>query len=131
MRLLFASVAVSALLATSVLAKPPLREVQEIDDAVMVIAIADEIRKSCDDISARLVRAYATLNGLKETARARGYTEDEVEDYVTSKDEKARMRSKAESYLAGQGVRADDTAALCRFGKRQIQSQTEIGRLLR
>ena len=119
------------MLATAASAKPPLREVREIDDMVMVIAIADEIRKSCDDIGARLIRAYATLNGLKSLAHEKGYSEDEVEDYVTSKDEKQRMRAKAEGFLADNGVRADDTAALCSFGKRQIQAQTEIGRLLK
>ena len=98
---------------------------------IMMVAIADEIRKSCDDISARLIRAYATLNGLKSLARDKGYTADEVEDYVTSKSEKKRMRAKAESFLAQNGVSANDKPALCRFGKMQIQSQTEIGKLLK
>ena len=131
MRLLTATLVVSLMASTTAWAKPPLRDVPQIDDGVMVVAIADAIRKSCDDINARLIRAYATLNALKSTARDLGYTDDEVEDYVTSKDEKARMRAKAEQFLQANGVRPDDIPALCRFGKRQIQSQTEIGKLLR
>ncbi|OSQ52047.1 DUF5333 domain-containing protein [Marivita geojedonensis] len=131
MRILTSLVAVLAITGTVASAKPPLREVAEIDDMVMVVAIADEIRKSCDDIGARLIRAYSTLNGLKALAREKGYSDEEIERYVTSKDEKARMREKAESFLLANGVRADDRAALCRFGKMQIQAQTEIGELLK
>ena len=131
MRIFIAIIATLTLVSSAALAKPPLREVSEVDDGVMHIAIADEIRKSCDDISARLIRAYSTLSSLKSLARDLGYSDEEIEDYVTSKDEKTRMRAKAERFLAANGVSADDTPGLCRFGKRQIQSQTEIGRLLR
>jgi len=130
MRVFTAVCVTFVLTATSLAAKPPLRDVQEIDDMVMVIAVANEIRKRCDDISARLLLAYSTVNGLKALARDMGYTEDEIDEYVNSKSEKKRMRAKAEGFLAKNGVREDDRKALCSFGKRQIQSQTEIGRLL-
>jgi len=131
MRLLTAVLMMPLMTATMAWAKPPLRDVPQIDNGVMAVAIADAIRKSCDDINARLIRAYATLNALKSAARDLGYTDEEVKAYVTSKDEKARMRAKAEGFLQDNGVRPDDIPALCRFGKRQIQSQTEIGKLLR
>ncbi|WP_439122902.1 DUF5333 family protein [Marivita sp.] len=131
MRILTATLILALTVGTSAMAKPPLRDVAEIDDAIMAIAIADAIRKSCDNINARLIRAYSELNRLKSLARERGYTEDEVEDYVTSKAEKARMKDKAERFLAENGVRPDDRPALCRFGQTQIQSQTQIGQLLR
>lgn len=131
MRVGIVLVALLALCGTSVAAKPPLRDVAEIDNMVMYVAIADEIRKSCDGISARLLTAYSTLNGLKRKARDLGYTEDEIEAYVTSKSEKARMREKAEAYLTSSGVPANDKPALCRFGAMQIKAQTEIGQLLK
>ena len=106
-------------------------DVPAIDNGLMNVAIADAIRKSCDNINARLIRAYSELNRLKALARDMGYTEKEVERYVTSREEKARMKAKAEQFLAENGVRADDIPALCRFGQRQIESQTEIGQLLR
>ncbi len=111
--------------------RPPLSSVSEIDNGLMVIAIADEIRKRCDGINARMIRAVSRINGLKSKARALGYTDDEIDDYVTSKSEKARMRSKAEGYLAGQGVPRGDLQALCQFGRAQIRQGGSIGKLLR
>lgn len=131
MRVLTLAAAMFAVISGSALAKPPLRDVPQIDDTVMMVAIADEIRKSCDGINARLLQAYMTLNGLKSLARDMGYSDEEIEKYVTSKSEKSRMRAKAEAYLAANGVQASDRAALCRYGKMQIQAQTEIGQLLK
>lgn len=131
MRILTATLILALTAGTSALAKPSLRDVAEIDDGVMAVAIADAIRKSCDNINARLIRAYSELNRLKSIARDLGYTAEEVEDYVTSKEEKARMKAKAEQFLQENGVRPNDTPALCRFGQTQIQSQTAIGQLLR
>ena len=131
MRFLTALVIVALSFGGMASAKPPLRDVAAIDDALMHVAIADAIRKSCDNINARLIRAYSELNRLKSVARDMGYTEKEVEQYVTSKEEKARMKAKAEQFLQVNGVRPNDTPALCRFGQSQIQAQTEIGQLLR
>ncbi|MDJ0823300.1 MAG: DUF5333 domain-containing protein [Paracoccaceae bacterium] len=122
---------VSASLALPAAAKPPLRDVAEIDDGLMAVAIADEIRKTCDDISARMFRAMATLSDLKSRAKSLGYSEEEIEDYVTSKAEKTRMRAKAEAFLADQGVDAKSDRELCRFGKKEIARTSDIGRLLR
>jgi hypothetical protein len=97
----------------------------------MAVAIADEIRKSCDGISPRLIRAYARLSTLKSRAQSLGYSDDEIDDYVTSKEEKRRMRGKAEAYLRGHGVDPARTETLCRFGKEQIAKDTAIGSLLR
>lgn len=131
MRLLTAILIAALSFGGAASAKQPLREVASIDDALMYVAIADAIRKSCDTINARLIRAYSELNRLKALARDMGYTEEEVEAYVTSKAEKARMKDKAEAFLQANGVRPDDTPALCRFGQSQIKAQTEIGQLLR
>ncbi|WP_411233887.1 DUF5333 domain-containing protein [Marivita sp. S0852] len=131
MRIIASTLTIGLMVGSAALAKPPLREVSEIDDGLMIVAIADAIRKTCDDINPRLIRAYSALTALKETARDKGYTEKEVERYVTSKAEKDRMRAKAERFLQDKGVQADDDAALCRFGREQIQSQTDIGQLLR
>lgn len=125
------AVALTAVTAGTAQARPPLRDVPEIDDGLMAVAIADQIRKNCDDISARMIRAYSRLSSLKSKAQSMGYTDDEIEDYVTSKDEKRRMRSKAESYLARRGVDLSDDAELCRFGKSEIRADTAIGSLLR
>ncbi len=130
MRLLLTSL-VCVTLALPVVAKPALRDVAEIDDALMAVAIADELRKDCDGISARMLRALSRLEGLKGRARDLGYTKEEVKAYVTSDAEKQRMRAKATAWLAKQGVDPTDSVGFCAFGRDQIKAKTAIGSLLR
>jgi hypothetical protein len=111
--------------------RPPLSEVQEIDGALLAVAIANEVRERCDDIEPRMIRAWSTLNGLKAKAKALGYSEDEIEDYVTSEAEKARMRRLGEVYVRQQGADPAVTAELCAFGRAEIARSTAVGRLLR
>ena len=112
-------------------ARPPLREVQEIDGGLLAVAIADEIRNRCDDIEARMLRALMTLNRLENRARDLGYTKGEIDAYVNSKDEKARMRVLGERYVRQQGADPDDTASLCELGRQEIARGSAIGVLLR
>ncbi|MBO9464466.1 hypothetical protein TRP8649_02669 [Pelagimonas phthalicica] len=112
-------------------AKTPLSQVAVIDDALMEIAIADEIRKSCDGIRARMLRALSRLDDLQDKAKAMGYSKDEIDDYVTSKSEKRRMRAKAAAYLESKGVESGNTDQLCAFGKAEIKRKSGIGTLLR
>lgn len=130
MRLIPAVLAL-ATLAAPVHAKPPLRDVAQIDNGLMAVAIADEIRKKCDGIDARMIRALSQLNTLKGMAKDMGYSNEEIDDYVTSKAEKERMRKKAETWLASQGVNAKDRAALCAFGKADIARGGPVGTFLR
>ena len=97
----------------------------------MAVAIADEIRKRCDDIAPRMIKAYSVINGLRSRAEALGYSDEEIEDYTGSKAEKARMRAKATDFLAARGVDARNDAQLCAFGREQIAQGTQIGVLLR
>jgi hypothetical protein len=130
MRLILTS-AICLCLALPAAAKPPLSEVPEIDDGLMTIAIADEIRKTCDGISARMIRALRQIKALEKRAKQMGYSDEEIDDYVNSEREKRRMRTKAETYLVSQGVGSKDSKALCRFGRDQIASGGPIGYFLR
>ena len=112
-------------------AKPPLRDVARIDDALMMVAIADDLRKRCDAIDARMIAAFSYLRGLKAEARGMGYTEEEIEDYVSSDEEKTRMKRKADAWLATKGVSRNDRAAYCSFGQQEIAKGSQIGALLR
>ncbi len=129
MRLIL-TLALSVALAGPALAKPPLRDVAEIDNALMMIAIANEIREECDGIDARMIRAWSTINDLRARARALGYTDAEIDAYTGSKSEKKRMRAKAEGWLRTQGVDAAKTPELCAFGQGEIAKGSAIGRLL-
>ena len=112
-------------------AKPPLRDVAQIDDALMMVAIADDLRKRCDAIDARMIAAFSYLRGLKADARGLGYSDDEIDDYVTSDSEKTRMKAKAEAWLATKGVSRNDRASYCSFGQQEIAKGSQIGTLLR
>lgn len=111
--------------------KPPLSEVPEIDDGLLMIGIADEVRKRCDAIEARMIKAWTTINALESRAKALGYTDEEIEDHVTSKAEKKRMRKRGEAYLAARGVALEDDADYCTFGREEIAKGSQIGVLLR
>jgi hypothetical protein len=131
MRLILTAVTALALTSGVAGAKPALRDVAEIDNGLMAVAIADEIRKSCDDIGARMIRAYSYITSLESRAKDLGYSDEEIEDYVTSKDEKARMRAKGEAYIKARGVDPKDSSGLCRLGKEEIAKGSQIGALLR
>ncbi|WP_371054740.1 DUF5333 domain-containing protein [Rhodosalinus sp. K401] len=117
--------------ATASDARPPLREVEEIDGALLAVAIADEIRTRCDTIDARMLRALATLNRLENRARDLGYTKSEIDAYVNSKDEKARIRALGERYVRQQGADPESLADICDLGRREIARGSAIGALLR
>jgi hypothetical protein len=112
-------------------AKPHLRDVAEIDDGILYIAIANEIRKTCDDIQARMIRALTRARGLHNRAKALGYSDAEIEAYLESKDEKNRMRRRGAAYLAQHGASQDRPESLCRLGRDEIERNSAIGVLLR
>lgn len=118
-------------MATSAMAKPPLRDVPEIDDALLMVAIADDLRKNCDDIDARMIKALTHIQGLKSKARSLGYSDEEIKAYTGSKDEQKRMRARGEEYLAERGVDRKNDAAYCTFGKQEIAKGSQIGVLLK
>jgi hypothetical protein len=105
--------------------------VDEIDNGLLWVALADEIRKSCDDIDARILTAMWYLNSLKSTAREMGYNRDQVRAYLKSDEEKARMRARGEAYLAAHGVEPGDEAGLCKLGRAEIDRNSRIGALLK
>ena len=69
-------------------ARPPLRDVAEINDGLFAVAVADEIRKECRSISARMLRALNYINALEKRAQELGYSKQEIKAYVKSKEEK-------------------------------------------
>ncbi|WP_299612129.1 DUF5333 domain-containing protein [uncultured Tateyamaria sp.] len=120
-----------SLTAGSVSAKPHLRDVPAIDGTILAVGIADEIRKNCPDISARLLRAYSVINGLKSTARDMGYSDEEIDAYRKSDTEKARLKAKRVAYLEDGGVNPNQPASYCTLGREEIEKGGQIGALLR
>ena len=120
-----------ALVSNMVLAKPSLRDVPEIDETLLSIGIANEIRKNCPDISARILRAAALVNDLKTKARNMGYSDTEIDAYRRSDTEKARLKAKGATYLAAGGVKPGQPETYCALGAVEIEKGGQIGALLR
>ncbi|WP_226688668.1 MULTISPECIES: DUF5333 domain-containing protein [Ruegeria] len=118
-------------LPTIVEAKPPLREVKEIDNELYYIAIANEISEYCPSISGRRLKAIGVLWGLKSQANKLGYSDNEIRAYVDSDAEKDRMRAKGEAYLARHGVTYENPNSFCTLGRAEIERNSAIGVYLR
>ena len=103
----------------------------QINNGLLAVGIADEIRNRCDSISARTFRALGFLNSLKRDARSKGYSNDEINRYTKSKTEKTKMRKRGQVYLAQNGASTSDAASMCRLGRAEIKKRSQIGVLLR
>lgn len=108
-------------------AKPPLREVDEINDQLFYGAVANEIDKYCDSISGRRMKAISVLWSLKSRANDLGYSDKEIRAYVESREEKDRMRARGEAYLAANGVSYDKPETFCTLGRAEISRNSAIG----
>lgn len=131
MRFLCAALVSVSFLTAPVMAKPPLRQVAEIDDGILHVAMADEIRKNCSSISARMIKAVRFVNALENKARDLGYTKDEIKAYTRSEADKDRLRAKAKKLFAQAGVDPAKPETYCAVGLKEIEKSSRIGSFLR
>ena len=131
MRKLVLSLCIIVLGAGAVAAKSPLRDVKSVDDAVFDVAVANEIRKNCPEISARMLRALMLYRNVKAQARSLGYTEAEIDAYAESDAEKARLRARGAAYFAANGVDPARPQSYCALGRKEIEKSSRIGSLLK
>ncbi|HKL55795.1 MAG: DUF5333 domain-containing protein [Roseovarius sp.] len=103
----------------------------DINAGLLMVAVADKIRRECSDISARFFTARSYIGSLKDMAAERGYSEAEIDAYINDDIEKARMREKRNKYFEARGASNLDPASLCTLGRAEIQMQSQIGLLLR
>ncbi|WP_417241452.1 DUF5333 domain-containing protein [Celeribacter sp.] len=115
----------------SAAALPPLSRVDEIDNNMLYVGIAIEISDECPTIEARKIKGLNFLWTLKAVASEMGYSNAQIEEYVTSKDEKARIRAKGAAYARARGVDPTTSAGLCALGEMEIAKGSVIGSLLR
>jgi len=110
---------------------PPINQNDHIVTSLLAAAIGDEIRKNCPDIGARLLRAFREARKLERYALDKGYSEDEIEAFLDSPDEKDAMRARRDAYLAANGVKAGDADSYCALGRKEIAEGSLTGTLLR
>ncbi|MGX9353779.1 DUF5333 domain-containing protein [Roseobacteraceae bacterium S113] len=122
---------VMALLAGPAVALPPLADVERVTTGLRDARVADEIRKACDDISARWMVALREGNKLKSYATDLGYSEEQIEDFMGSKAARNQINALADAYMRRNGVETGNKASYCALGRAEIASESQIGSLLR
>ena len=122
---------VVTMIATTVVAKPALRDVPAIDDALLAVGLADEIRKQCPNISARYIKALRFMNGLRDKAQNMGYSDAEIDAYRKSSADKARLKAEGKTYLSANGVKVGNPQSYCTLGRAEIKKSSQIGALLK
>ena len=111
--------------------KPNLRDLPEIDDRMLWVAMAIEISDRCPTIEPRTLRGLNYLWSIRHQAQALGYSTSEIKAYADSDAEKARMRARGEAYVRAQGLNPDNNADLCKLGQAEIAKGSQIGAFLR
>ena len=112
-------------------ARPPLSSVTVIDDGLYQIALANLVRRRCDAIEGRVLKAVGILRELNRHARSLGYTQAEIDAYVDNDAEKDRMKARAAAMFAARGIDPDKPEDLCRYGLEEIASNSPVGALLK
>ncbi len=113
------------------LAKTPLPKENHINYSLMAGVVADNIRKTCPSISARMFVAWSKLNALKSYAIRKGYSEPEVRAFLKDPKEKARVKAMAADYLKAHGAVKGDPESYCAVGREEIAKKSLIGQMLR
>ncbi len=125
-----AALAISLSLASPAVAAQGLREHQEINNGLLIVAIGNAIRRTCPTIEPRRVRALTYMRGLYNTARQAGFSDDEIKAYVENDSEKDRVKAMADRWLVQQGATPGDAASVCAVGMAEISRNSQLGRLL-
>ncbi|MCY4306517.1 MAG: DUF5333 domain-containing protein [Aestuariivita sp.] len=114
-----------------VCAKPPLNTVKHIDDGLFDVAVANVIRKRCDNIEGRFFKAIFFLQELKSDAYALGYKDADIEAFIDSDVEKERIKMRGQELFSSRGVDPQQLDDFCQFGLEEIEKQSRIGVLLK
>lgn len=110
---------------------PGLDKEKDINSGLLIVAVADKIRRECDSIGGRLFTARSYANALKNMASDRGYSDDEIDAYINDKQNKAAMRERRNAYYKKYGASNLDPDSLCVLGYAEIKKKSQIGMLLK
>ena len=130
MKKLIAIALTAATLAAPALALEPLAQERYVNDRLIAARVADRVRRECPSINARIVYAWSQARALKRYAENKGYSSSEIDAFLDSKQDKARIYAAAEDYLTRNGARKWDAESFCRIGRNEIASKSVAGSLL-
>ena len=117
--------------ATFLAAKPPLRDVISVEEKLLTLGMAKDIRDNCPTIEPRKLKVVSFVLGIQNHARKLGYTRAEIKAYTDSDADKERLREKSAALLRAKGVETLDPQSYCAVGLQEIQNSSQIGALLR
>ncbi|MEO1154741.1 MAG: DUF5333 domain-containing protein [Pseudomonadota bacterium] len=112
-------------------ARVPLPEDRAVEDGLTLVAIGNELRKNCEAVSPRYLKTYNFVRGLHSRAKSLGYSESEIEAYLDSDPDKARVDARARAYLVARGVDYDNPETFCTVARAEIERGTSVGSFLR
>lgn len=112
-------------------ARVPLPEDRAIEDGLTLVAIGNELRKNCSAVSPKYLKTYNFVRGLHNRAKSLGYSEAEIEAYLDSDPDKARVDARARAYLTARGVDYGQPETFCTVARAEIQRGTSVGSFLR
>lgn len=121
----------TVIIALPVSAKPSLWSYPKIDQGLFDVGVAYGIKSNCTSIVEHKIRAATFAWSLVNYARGKGYSTQEVRQFIDSPVEKAALRARVTKYLKGKGLDPQTPNALCSMGKTEIAKGTQVGKLLR
>ena len=95
------------------------------------IGLADEVRKNCDAIEPRMIKAYLKLKSLESYARKQGYSDEEIETFTKNRIEKEKLRARIRKDLKKRGASPESPEGYCTVGLEEIAKGSAAGKLLR
>ena len=93
--------------------------------------MADIIRRNCNEIQPRWLRAYNYLKGLESYARKAGYTEAQIDELTDNDAEKDKLEARIVADLAKRGASPQTPEGYCTVGREEIAKGSAAGRLMR
>ena len=117
--------------AAPAMALVPLHENPTVIDRFYHVGLADEVRKNCDRIDARMFRAFSYIKSIERYARDAGYSDLQIEEFVDNKEEKRKLRARIRADLAKRGASPKTPEGYCTVGHEEIAKDSAAGRLLR
>ncbi|WBU53669.1 DUF5333 domain-containing protein [Paracoccus sp. SCSIO 75233] len=132
MKKLILSALTASIVAAAVpaLAQVPLSQEKYINDRLIAARVADRVRRECGSIDARIVYAWSQARALKRYAQNQGYSDAQIDAFLDSKQDKARIYAAAEDYLTRNGAAKGDAESYCRIGRAEIASKSVAGSFL-
>lgn len=112
-------------------ARVSLAEDRKVEDGLTLVAIGNELRKNCDAISPKYLKTYNFVRSLHTRAKSLGYSEAEIEAYLDSDPDKARVDARARAYLEARGVDYGNSETFCTVARAEISAETSVGSFLR